>query len=148
MCFYDDGEHASVWIQSEPTARKEHRCCECKGAIAKGQKYLKVNYVFDGSAGTFKVCKSCEDVREEIARVEKSRGCHGSESICPIGELRDAIHEDSEHYGLIRVGPDKATFTEDGWEPYEGDYTGVAPIAAHLFPDLPVVFMPTTEVSR
>lgn len=138
MCFYDDGDPAEVWNESAPTARKEHRCCECGGTILAGETYQRISFICDGEAGTFKVCDRCSAVRNRIAEIEESRGCEGPEAVCPIGQLRDAIYEDDDHYGLLRADPEKVV---PHWiDPEMGlENLAVVPMAAHLFPDLAVI---------
>ena len=116
MCFYLD-EYCEVWRQTTRKARKPHRCYECGGTIQPGETYEYVSYIFDHSPGSYHLCNKCENVREHIKHIEEGRGCHGSEAICPVGGLRDAIWEDHDHYGLMADEDD---------EP-------VNDLAAHLF---------------
>jgi hypothetical protein len=124
MCFDYDG-YWDAFIETRPKARKAHRCGECGGTIAPGEVYHKINYVFEGTAGSQKECARCEAVRNEVSRVEQEHGCHYNESVCPFGQLAEAISEADDHYGLL-VGD------------WEQDDVRVAPTAAHLFPDLAV----------
>jgi len=41
------------------TARKEHKCCECRRKIPKGTKYTYSSGIWDGTASDFKQCLSC-----------------------------------------------------------------------------------------
>jgi hypothetical protein len=121
MCFYYD-QTCEVWRDSYPKARKQHKCVECHKAIHPGETYHRVNYIFDGSAGSWAECSRCHAVRAKIAEIEQSRGCHGAEAWCPTGELSEAITDDHDHYGFMRRDNDS-----------DVDY--VTAEVAHLFPD-------------
>ena len=45
------------------TANKAHKCCECRGEIAKGQDYHRTAGAYDGSGYAYKTCNACFDVR-------------------------------------------------------------------------------------
>ncbi|EML5944367.1 TPA: hypothetical protein SCR51_005164 [Citrobacter freundii] len=45
-------------------ANKQHRCCECYGAINPGEQYERVFIVHDGDSSHFKTCKACCTARE------------------------------------------------------------------------------------
>lgn len=47
MCYVDDP--AEVWNETERTARKSHRCCECGGHIPAGRRYLYFSGIHDGT---------------------------------------------------------------------------------------------------
>lgn len=49
-------------------ARKDHKCCECRGVIAKGETYHFHHGVWDGSGASYKVCVDCEGLRIELDR--------------------------------------------------------------------------------
>lgn len=49
---------------SKVKARKLHRCCECYGAINRGDTYEKVFVVQDGDASNFKTCQKCAEARD------------------------------------------------------------------------------------
>lgn len=57
---------ASVYSIEHPTARKEHVCCECGGAIKPGEKYQLFKGIWDGEAARFKTCTDCEALRREV----------------------------------------------------------------------------------
>lgn len=64
MC---DCDPPTLYNQSWPTAQKAHRCCECSKAIAPGEKYQRVEGLWDGEWNTYKTCVSCARLREGIA---------------------------------------------------------------------------------
>ncbi len=47
-------------------ARKEHKCCECGGAIQAGENYHYHHGIWDGSAGSYKACQDCEALRIDV----------------------------------------------------------------------------------
>jgi hypothetical protein len=49
--------------ESTPTARKQHRCGECYGAIEPSQQYQLVSGSWDGCMGSFKTCMPCVEAR-------------------------------------------------------------------------------------
>ncbi len=46
------------------SARKQHRCSECRGIIQPGEKYERVFLVYDGYADTYKTCLHCKSARD------------------------------------------------------------------------------------
>lgn len=64
-------ELPSVYGCDQPKARKDHKCCECRGTIAAGEKYHKHHGIWDGTARTFKVCGDCESLRAEMDKDER-----------------------------------------------------------------------------
>lgn len=47
-------------------ARKEHRCCECRAAIPRGDRYERTAGKWDGDLYVFKTCLACVDVRTSL----------------------------------------------------------------------------------
>lgn len=81
-CDYDgpyDGP--KVYHEAQPIARKEHRCCECGGIIKVGERYERVEGLWDDVWATFKTCLPCVRIRNEF---------------CPTGfvfeELRETLY--------------------------------------------------------
>jgi hypothetical protein len=63
MCAYDDAEQVE-WATSETrTARKIHRCNECRRPIIPGETYIADRYVSDGKMTMHKVCQHCGVLR-------------------------------------------------------------------------------------
>lgn len=63
----DEGDAASCHTESTRTARKEHRCCECREAILKGARYEYQSGIWDGEPSSFKTCLSCVEIRDHFA---------------------------------------------------------------------------------
>lgn len=49
-----------------PTARKEHKCCECQRTIKPGERYQLYSGVWEGAGMSFKTCRECHAIREAI----------------------------------------------------------------------------------
>jgi hypothetical protein len=63
-CECDD--YCTMLAKNYRTARKTHRCTECKRAILAGVKYLDERTVYDGRVETWKTCEDCESIRENF----------------------------------------------------------------------------------
>lgn len=59
MC--DCGDGPTTYRETKPVARREHKCCECRGVINPGEPYHSLWGVWDGDAKTFKTCADCSD---------------------------------------------------------------------------------------
>jgi len=64
-CSIQDYEGPSIYNESFPKSRKEHKCCECGEVIPVGVKYHKVEGLWDGSFSTYKTCMFCYEMREK-----------------------------------------------------------------------------------
>lgn len=47
-------------------ARKDHKCCECRGLIPKGESYNYHSGIWNGEPESYKVCVDCDALREKI----------------------------------------------------------------------------------
>jgi len=54
--------------RTQPIARKQHRCGECRCTIKPGQKYERDVTVFEGELTTYKTCITCVHVRDSLFR--------------------------------------------------------------------------------
>lgn len=68
-------------------AAKLHRCCECRGEIALGQRYEHVSGIFDGRPFRDRTCMLCVDLRR-LYEAAKGRDC------VPYGALLEYLGED------------------------------------------------------
>lgn len=50
----------------EVTARKDHRCCECRLPIRKGTKYVRTFIAWDGRGDSFKSHAECVELYHEV----------------------------------------------------------------------------------
>ena len=58
----------SCMTQTNPKARVEHRCCECRRTIKPGEHYWRVTGVWDHDPRTFKTCGECYDLGSRFRR--------------------------------------------------------------------------------
>jgi len=66
-CYCDDNSPEFYSVRTV-TARKPHRCDECrKVAIAPGEKYEYVSGLWDGNFNYFKTCHACKDLATWVA---------------------------------------------------------------------------------
>jgi hypothetical protein len=89
-----DGNCETIYPYNErhPTAKKAHRCGECKRTIAPGEKYEVICGSLDGVWETYKTCRHCCAVREWLKEV-----CDGWLFEC-VGE--DLYEHFREGYGF------------------------------------------------
>lgn len=72
MSQYGDGDYCPVWEESNPKARKPHKCHACGETIPVGTVYSRTFHVFDGKAYTTKRCPRCQVIFEHLsARISK-----------------------------------------------------------------------------
>lgn len=115
----DVDEYCTTLRQDIRTARKQHKCGECKKPILPGDKYEDYVGVFDGEIFKHKTCNDCISlrksffsdgyyygmIREQLS--EHIRECYGEISESNISELQPAAREWVCHE------------IEDYWESYE-----------------------------
>jgi hypothetical protein len=81
-CSVHDYDSAQLYIDKIVKARKEHKCCECREPIKKGEKYESVKMLYEGDWSAYKTCISCLRIRRDY---------------CPNGWmfefLEETIHE-------------------------------------------------------
>lgn len=61
-------EMPSVYGREIRTARKTHRCCECKREIQPGEKYHFHHGVWNGRGASYKHCEQCFNLADTITR--------------------------------------------------------------------------------
>lgn len=66
VCIGNDDYDCELGFQDViwPKARKEHKCCECRRIITKGEEYQRWAGKWDGSVESFKTCLLCVQIRE------------------------------------------------------------------------------------
>lgn len=97
MDCYCDYEMPTVHNVSTPTAKKAHKCEECRSTIQPGDKYERSEGLWDGEWQTFKTCKRCLDLREFV-RANVPCFCWGH------GNLHDDCANTIEEYAHETVG--------------------------------------------
>lgn len=65
-CECDYGDGPEVFRAKTVTARKAHKCSECRGEIAATESYELVFGIWDGDALTFKACPDCVALRSWV----------------------------------------------------------------------------------
>src|SRR5271154_24336 len=81
---YDDGDAPSVWSERLQKARKPYRCVCCHAPIAVGEQYLYHFSVSDGLAWTERMCKACDEIRDQFGKE------HGDQMPAP-SNFRDSL---------------------------------------------------------
>ena len=61
-----DAEMPECFVHDRRKARKTHKCCECHGAIQKGELYHHMSGVWAEGPDAYKVCFDCEQLREDV----------------------------------------------------------------------------------
>lgn len=64
--YIDDIDAPKVCVTVMRTARKSHRCCECRREIARGQRYEFTSGIWDRRPDSFKTCEACLILREHV----------------------------------------------------------------------------------
>lgn len=59
-------ELPECFVKVTRRARKEHRCCECRGAIKPGELYHYASGIWLGKPDQFKTCAECQAMRDEV----------------------------------------------------------------------------------
>lgn len=74
VCDYD---RPSVYHAQRPLARKEYRCSECTRGIHQGERYERVDAVFEGRWSHYRTCVYCLAVRDLMACSDCFCWAHG-----------------------------------------------------------------------
>ena len=59
-------EMPQAYSMATPKARKQHKCCECGGVIAVGEKYNRHSGVWENTPASYKVCVDCDNLRADM----------------------------------------------------------------------------------
>lgn len=84
-----DGDLPQVSRESWHIARKEHKCCECKSPIIKGERHQYVWGIWEGQHYVFKTCLSCTEVRKEVYELTECWPAFGEAGCCYAEALRE-----------------------------------------------------------
>lgn len=96
MCAIEDCEPFTVSTATNPIARKEYRCTECRRTIKVGEKYHKLTGLCGGRWATDRTCSHCMAMSGFMNEM-----CDGY----PIGCLLDELIEHwREGYASIPFG--------------------------------------------
>lgn len=91
-----DLEMPEFYDETNPKARKDHRCCECSETIPKGEQYHKIVGKWDGHVSSYKLCGRCQEVREWAAKTDASgfyEYCAISGLYCYLIECGDEVFD-------------------------------------------------------
>ena len=91
MCRVHGEDFVTVLHERWQTARKDHRCGECRVPIRPGDRYVAERYVYDGAASSHKTCADCWEYRTWL-QLE----CGGF----IYGEVREDFGEHLGEYGF------------------------------------------------
>lgn len=61
-----DCDPPTFYEAKQVRGRKKYECCECLSVIAKGEPHERAAGLWEGSFDTFRTCKLCTDMRDEI----------------------------------------------------------------------------------
>ncbi len=56
---YESGE---FYAETKPRAAKEHKCCECRAIIPKGEVHVYAKGKNDGMFWDYRVCSACDEI--------------------------------------------------------------------------------------
>lgn len=93
-------ELPEVYSATQPKARKQHKCCECRGVIERGEHYQLVAGLWSGEWDTFKTCLECSALRDELRAELRKEGYDDDEGLA-FGQVYEEVFE-REHLPLIR----------------------------------------------
>ena len=92
MCFEYDG-YNEFTNDKVITAKKPHRCTECRSPIESGEKYHYHTGKYDGDFFAHKICRRCDYDVIRVVEHELEEGCHHSEAWPPFGGLVEHLIE-------------------------------------------------------
>ncbi|TKI06225.1 hypothetical protein [Martelella alba] len=72
---YCDIDAPSCFKEITRTARKQHKCCECRHPIMPGDKYVYYSGVWDGEPADFKRCLICDEVAKKFSEIHDCAVC-------------------------------------------------------------------------
>ena len=100
MSYCDDFEYPVFYDEKKVRAKKDHKCCECGGAILKGEVYKYISGLWGRRFESYKTCPDCTHIRCEAGRTNPD-GC-GIALGELRGELRDmALYPNDENVRII-----------------------------------------------
>lgn len=88
-------EMPSVFSDKVRTARREHKCCECRRIIKIREKYHLFKGCWEGKWAEFKTCLECDDLRHEL------REFYYDDEGPPFGELDECAKEAGVEFPVV-----------------------------------------------
>lgn len=89
MCNIGDGEAPTLYNETKPKARKQHKCCECGATIEPGETYQRIEGMWEGDFRTFKTCSFCDATRDKADKEFRLK--YGR---IPLGQLWECVGPD------------------------------------------------------
>lgn len=87
-----------VYRWSEPIARKQYKCCECRALILKGEKHFQCFGVWEGDASTYRQHLLCAEASMLIRDLFNGGECIGFGCLKEsLGEMRWQMDKKSPH---------------------------------------------------
>ena len=112
----DVEEFCTLLGRNYRTARKEHRCSECRRTILKGEKYLDERTLYGGEVRTWKTCADCESIRDNFF----TEGWYCGECKYRLEEHISVARGDISESCLVALTPKAremvCTMIEEVWE--------------------------------
>jgi hypothetical protein len=78
---YSFDEQYDVYDERVSKARKAHVCSACERSIDPGQLYVRVRWVYDGSADGVKRCGACQLTHEHLRGLGRDRDMWPDETL-------------------------------------------------------------------
>lgn len=75
MCFSEPHEFLQLAKFTSPVAIAARRCDFCLGTIIAGERYDRVDGLYDGAWSNWSTCADCKALIERIKAAELSHGC-------------------------------------------------------------------------
>lgn len=75
-------ELPSLFRSVERTARKQHKCCECRQEIKPGERYRYSFGIWDSKPETYKQCLTCARIMDVAVFMNRSKGNYPDEGPC------------------------------------------------------------------
>lgn len=92
MCYEFDFYYIACRVLAR-RARKQHRCDECSGTIAAGERYLCTDALAEDGPITHRQCRRCVFDRMRIRQAELAAGCFHGEAEPGDGDLFEALYD-------------------------------------------------------
>lgn len=111
----DNSDLTEFWSSETVTARKAHKCCECRLPILPGQNYERSAGISDGEMWSHKTCLLCQEIRDAM------RCSNGFYYECLWEEMRDYVFPEMTTGCLDRLKTVAAKqFLIERWKKWKG----------------------------
>lgn len=89
MCMFEGADGYNTFSSSSnPKARKQHRCNECRRTIEIGERYCYYAWLFEGDFGVSKTCLHCQVAGEWL-----QQNCGGYLVGSVLEDIEEHVHE-------------------------------------------------------